>query len=319
MKLVENIKPMVSICCLAYNHEKYIRQTLDGILMQKTDFPFEILIHDDASIDKTADIIREYQKKYPDIVKPIFEEKNQWTTYAWGVLKLFVYPKAQGKYTALCEGDDYWTDKEKLQKQVNYMEEHPDCPAVFHAVNYVRGGKVICNDRHFEKECNVTTNQVIDGGGGFCATSSLLFKTEYAMEFPRYRDMVPIGDYPLQVLLATKGDMHYFPQIMGAYRVGHEESWTTNMQKHKHSKENLDCKQIEADWLREFDKETNGKYTDSARYQAGRALNDLYMGHRVSFNELMENASYISFGKKKIKLLKKMYERLLLNALNLGG
>lgn len=312
MKVDVDAKPIVSICCLAYNHEKYIRQTLDGILMQKTEFPFEILIHDDASTDKTADIIREYQRKYPNIVKPIFERQNQWSSYAWGILKLFVYPKAKGKYIALCEGDDYWINVEKLQKQVDYMELHPDCPASFHAVNYVRNGRVVCNDRHFDKECNVTTNQVIDGGGDFCATSSLLFRTKYAMEFPKYRDMVPIGDYPLQVMLSTKGNMHYFPETMGVYRTGHEESWTTHMKGKKFSQASLDCLQIEADWLREFDRETKGKFSDSARYKAGRALVDLYAGHRVSFAELKKNVSHISFGKKKLNMLRKMYKKRIL-------
>lgn len=308
-----NQSPFVSVCCLTYNHEKYIRKTLDGILMQKTEFPFEILIHDDASTDRTAEIIREYQKRYPDIIKPIFEEKNQWTSYAWGVLKLFVYPKARGKYVALCEGDDYWTDAGKLQRQVDYMESHPECPAVFHAVNYVWNGQIIHNDRHFDAECNVTTNQVIYGGGEFCATSSLLFKAKYAMEFPQYRDMVPIGDYPLQVMLSTKGPMHYFPEIMGAYRTGHEESWSTSMGKAgRYSAEYLDFLQIEVNWLKEFDKETRGKYKDSVHYRIGRAALDLYVGHRVSFDELKENASQISFGRKKVKILREMYRKRIL-------
>lgn len=102
------IKPLVSICCLTFNHEPYIRECLDGFLMQKTNFPFEVLIHDDASTDHTADIIREYEVQYPNIIKPIYQNENQ---YSKGVRVTwtFQFPRAKGKYIAMCEGDDYWT------------------------------------------------------------------------------------------------------------------------------------------------------------------------------------------------------------------
>lgn len=118
-------KIMVSIISLAYNHASYIRECLDGFMMQKTNFAFEVLIHDDASTDGTADIIREYEAKYPDIIKPIYQTENQ---YSKGIPIgcTYLYPRAKGKYIALCEGDDYWTDPLKLQKQVDFLESHPD-------------------------------------------------------------------------------------------------------------------------------------------------------------------------------------------------
>lgn len=118
-------KPLVSVCCLTYNHENYIRECLDSFIMQKTNFAFEVLIHDDASTDKTADIIREYEVKYPNIIKPIYQTENQ---YSKGVKPTFEFnfPRAQGKYIAMCEGDDYWTDPLKLQKQIDFLEAHPD-------------------------------------------------------------------------------------------------------------------------------------------------------------------------------------------------
>ena len=115
---------MVSICCITYNQEKYIKDAIEGFLMQKTNFLFEIIIHDDASTDKTADIIREYQQKYPDKIRTILQKENQ---YKKGVRNSYtVFKEAKGKYIAFCEGDDYWIDENKLQKQVNYMEEHED-------------------------------------------------------------------------------------------------------------------------------------------------------------------------------------------------
>ena len=118
-------KPLVSICCLAYNHEPYIRECLDGMLMQRTTFKFEILIHDDASTDNTAKIIKEYAEKYPTIIKPILQTENQYSK-GKGILAPFVYPKAKGKYIALCEGDDYWIDPYKLQKQVDFLENNKE-------------------------------------------------------------------------------------------------------------------------------------------------------------------------------------------------
>ena len=114
----------ISIICNAFNHARYIRDTLDGFVMQKTDFKFEILIHDDASTDETADIIREYEAKYPDLIKPIYQKENQYSKDVW-ITDVFQLRRSKGKYIALCEGDDYWTDPDKLQKQYDALESHP--------------------------------------------------------------------------------------------------------------------------------------------------------------------------------------------------
>ena len=117
--------PLVSIITLAYNHAPYIRQCIEGILMQKTTFSFELMIHDDASTDETANIIREYEALYPDVIKPIYQKENQYSIGA-SVMRKHIYPRIQGKYIAWCDGDDYWTDPLKLQKQVDFLESHPD-------------------------------------------------------------------------------------------------------------------------------------------------------------------------------------------------
>ena len=114
----ENIK--LSVVCITYNHERFIRDCLEGFVMQKTDFPFEILINDDASTDKTADIIREYEAKYPHLFRCVYQTENQqgkknvWTD--------ILFPMVQGEYVALYEGDDYWTNPLKLQKQVDFLD-----------------------------------------------------------------------------------------------------------------------------------------------------------------------------------------------------
>lgn len=118
-------KPLVSVRCITYNHEPYIAQAIDGFLMQKTDFPFEVIIHDDASTDKTADIIREYERKYPLIIKPIYQTENQYSKRNGSIAKA-IDPKLKGKYIAFCEGDDYWIDPNKLQMQVDFLERNPE-------------------------------------------------------------------------------------------------------------------------------------------------------------------------------------------------
>lgn len=127
---------MVSISCLVYNHEKYLRQCLDGFVNQKTTFKFEVLIHDDASTDGSANIIREYEKNYPEIIKPIYQKENQYSKkikISWK----YQYPRAKGKYIALCEGDDYWTDPNKLQQQFDMMEKDNSISMCVHTVCYV--------------------------------------------------------------------------------------------------------------------------------------------------------------------------------------
>lgn len=123
--------PLVSICCITYNHAPFIRQSLDGMLMQQG-VDFEILIHDDCSTDGTTEIIREYAEKYPDIIKPLYERENQYSKGNAGCMDDFNIKRAQGKYLAFCEGDDYWVDPLKLQKQVDFMETHSECSATVH-------------------------------------------------------------------------------------------------------------------------------------------------------------------------------------------
>ena len=122
---MDDDKILVSIRCLVYNHEPYLRQCLEGFVMQKTNFRFEAIVHDDASTDGSATIIREYAEKYPDIIKPIYETENQYSKRD-GSLTRITNAACRGKYIAICEGDDYWIDPQKLQKQVDFLEAHPD-------------------------------------------------------------------------------------------------------------------------------------------------------------------------------------------------
>lgn len=130
------MEPKVSICCITYNHVTYIAQAIESFLMQKTTFPFEILIHDDASTDGTSEIIRDYERKYPDIIKPIYQTENQYSQ-GRSISATYQFPRAKGRYIALCEGDDYWTDPLKLQKQVDFLEANPEYGMISSDINLI--------------------------------------------------------------------------------------------------------------------------------------------------------------------------------------
>lgn len=118
--------PLVSVCCPTFNHERFIRDALDGFLMQEVDFSFEVLVNDDASTDGTPEILREYETRHPNLIKVVYQEENQYSAGGVDTLRDFLLPRSRARYIAVCEGDDYWTDPNKLQKQVDFLEAHPD-------------------------------------------------------------------------------------------------------------------------------------------------------------------------------------------------
>ena len=225
--------PLVSICCITYNHENYIRDAIEGFLMQKTDFPFEIIIHDDASTDATADIIREYERKYPDIIKPIYQTENQYSKGEKATL--FTFKAARGRYIALCEGDDYWIDPLKLQKQITEMEKHPECyisfhPAIRRRVDGSRKDGML--GLHSDKITIFSTEEVILGGGGFMHTGSIVLNRSAVPRIMSFFDIARethVGDYYIQILGAENGGALYLSDVMSVYRAGVPGSWSERM------------------------------------------------------------------------------------------
>lgn len=127
-------QPIVTVWCLAYNQKDFIRDALEGFVMQKTSFPFEVIVHDDASTDGTTAIVQEYARHYPDIIKPVIETENQWQKGGLKhIIKIMNEKYRKGKYIAFCEGDDYWTAPQKLQLQVDFLESHPEYSMCFHS------------------------------------------------------------------------------------------------------------------------------------------------------------------------------------------
>lgn len=254
---------MVSIICNTYNHQEYIKDALDGFLMQKTDFPIEILIHDDASTDNTTDIIREYEKKYPNIIKPIYQTENQ---YSKGVdiIEKYQYPRVKGKYIALCEGDDYWIDENKLEKQFKLLEENEDVDICAHAANVIDARtkmkkKMISPS---SKKIIFSVKDVIKGGGAFVVTNTLFYRSAIIDKEPDYCLYYKI-DYALQICGSMRGGMLYIPDTMSTYREMVCGSWTERVTSNMEYM--IDQQEKVITMLNMVNEETNGKYASEIR------------------------------------------------------
>ncbi len=212
---------VVSISCITYNHAPYIRECLDGFLMQKCNFEFEILIHDDASTDGTQDIIKEYQQKHPNIIKPIFQTENQYSKGQRGMNIKYNFPRAKGKYIALCEGDDYWTDPLKLQKQVDFLEEHKEYGLVHTQIKYLtvidKKIKASTTDRS-----NNSFNQLIYKNN--IATLTTLMRKECLDKYvndvnPQSQKNWIAGDLPIWLWFSINSKIYFLNNITSVYRV----------------------------------------------------------------------------------------------------
>lgn len=224
----EKIK--VSVLCATYNHESFIADAITGFLMQETDFAFEVIIHDDASTDGTANIVREYQAKYPNIIKPIYQTENQ---YSKGKFKptLYMQKAVKGAYLALCEGDDYWITSDKLQKQLDICEKDPGISFVGHGAvtlsvktSKFNTVKVWSSRRYISTLHDILSEE--RAYGQFSPTASYFIKEDVFKTLPDWFADAPTGDYFLEVLSAVYGKMVYLPEVMSVYRVENEHAWT---------------------------------------------------------------------------------------------
>ena len=217
---------LVTVRCLAYNHAPYIRQCLEGFVMQKTSFRFQVIIHDDASTDGTDDIIREYAEKYPDIIVPIFETENQYSKRN-GAISRQMNRLMKGTYAAYCEGDDYWTDPLKLEKQVSFLEQHPDYIMACNRTQLFsqKKGRFVGETLCYSSDCDISAEDTILHGGLYIPSCSSVYRWDIRDSFTDYCKNSPVGDYPLQILCAMKGKIRYFSDCMSVYRVDIPTSW----------------------------------------------------------------------------------------------
>lgn len=216
----ENSEIKVSVIVLTYNHEKFIRKTLDSILSQQVNFTFEVIVGDDASPDSTADIIREYHAKYPDIIVPMLHEKNLGGFGKANTLAALAI--AKGKYIAPMDGDDYWTSDQKLQKLADFLDQNPDFVACFHNAEII-----FDDDSHpnqfvnspDQKEIVTVEDFIGEDEVWFIATSAILFRNGVITHYPQWFHESKSGDIPRYILLGKGGTkFKYLNEVMSVYR-----------------------------------------------------------------------------------------------------
>ncbi len=277
---------IVSTMCTTYNHADYINRTLVGFVGQITSFKVEYIVHDDCSTDGTTEIIRNYARKYPDLIKPIFEIENQYSKHI-NVGRL-TFEHCKGKYIASCEGDDFWLDPTKLQRQVEYMEAHPECAICGHNTIQFNAetGEMSNYSRYFEDK-DLSAEEILSRRGGTFQTSSFLIRREVLQEFyedkPGFFTNVGLSDMCIRAFAFTKGKVHYMDRIMSVYRRFLPGSWTAR---------NMSNDAIEASWLGNikvmnffvnYDNYTNGQYHEEIREYLWRYV-EIMVSEKIARN-----------------------------------
>lgn len=233
------IQPHVSVLMIAYNVEEYIEQALDSVLMQEADFRYEIVIGEDCSTDRTREILTEYARQHEDKIRLILREQNLGMNPNFAA----TYLECRGRYIALLDGDDYWSSPHKLQKQVDFLEEHPECAICFH------NALVVHQDGEQEPHPFHRLGQKYPGVpkpmsgleeialGNFMQTCSVMYRGGLVQELPDWYLSMPTFDWPLHVLHAEHGRIGYLDEVLGTYRVHAGGFWSTGMSNYRHIEE----------------------------------------------------------------------------------
>jgi len=273
------VHPLVSICCISYNHELYIEDALRGFLIQKTDFAFEILIHDDSSSDRTKDIIRKYQQLYPKLIKPIFQVENQYSKGKIRPNPIFNFPRAKGDYLALCEGDDYWLSDNKLQKQIDFIRENPECSMIFHRAEMEMHGGFTSFEKQsksFGKTKVFDKSFLFYEGGSSAPTASLLFRKKSVEVIPDFYEISPVGDMPLKLKCSFDGQVGYIDEVMCVRRIGTPGSWNVRTRLDKKNESNYLMGMLTM--LEAFDEFSDRRWTSK--------IDRIKVGYSIRLNEL---------------------------------
>lgn len=285
----------VSVCCITYNQEKYIRKMLDSVIGQETKFAYEILVHDDASTDFTGDVVKEYANKYSNILTAIIQEENQFSLGKRDILFNQLLPRVRGKYIAMCEGDDYWCDMRKLQKQYDFMERHKECALCAHGTGIIfengheTGKKIPAIDVKEIMTSDEYISYCIENDTHIFHTSSIFFKKEDANKLlqnqPEFYRISPVGDRVMFLYYATKGNVGYLNEEMSCYRTMSDGSWTKTMVSSKEKTYEKNCGMLKM--VKAFDQYTGGRYHKEA-YEFETLYNFVAFQYELRCREMLQ-------------------------------
>lgn len=298
-KQVNSIEPLVSICITTYQHSSYIEECLQSVLEQQTVFPFEIIIGEDESTDGTREICKEYAEKYPDKIR-LFLRSRKDVRYINGNPTgrfnfLETLKAARGKYIAYCDGDDYWTDNNKLQKQFDYMEERPEVSLCFHnAFEVSQKGQKRSVFPNIKEDGVIPSEVIIEKGGGYCATNSVFFKSNILKDMPRWFVNAFVGDYSLYLLAIHNGKIAGLKDTMSCYRSGHQNSWSDLSNKSKNLHQYLESLKS---MLYDFDEFSDKKYHASVNTRV--ALEEIYSAVKILGSGKWKYLNNLSISNKK--------------------
>ena len=255
----------VTVYCTVYNHEKYLRQCLDSLTVQKTNFEYEIIVHDDASTDDSPKIIREYEEKFPNLFKVVYQKVNQYSQ-GTNIFTQFIEPILQGKYIAFCEGDDYWVDPYKLQKQYDIMEKNPDCTFAIHNVACVMEDGQATNQTLPQKTIPTSKISPCDFisliNTYFFQLTSYFFRSDTFIEYSNsdLKKVTPAGDRAMLLYASSKGNAFYLDEIMSHYRMMANGSWSNRIW-HSTDKRTDHCRKM-ITMLQTFNQMTNYQFNE---------------------------------------------------------
>lgn len=230
-KPVNDNQPLVSVCITTYQHQAFIEQCLQSVQNQKTDFPFEIIVGEDESSDGTRELCKRYAEQYTNNVRLFLRSRDDVRYINGNPTGRFNFLEtlkaARGKYIAYCDGDDYWIDNHKLQKQFEYMEGNPELSLCFHnAYEVSEEGNRNAVFPNIKEPSIIAPEKIIEKGGGYCATNSVFFRNTILADMPKWFIDAYVGDYSLYLLAIHHGEIGGLSNIMSCYRSGHKNSWS---------------------------------------------------------------------------------------------
>ena len=312
-----NSEIVVSILCITYNQEKYISECLDSLVNQNCSFPFEILVHDDASTDSTREIVKRYSSEYPEIIRPLFQIENQYSK-GIDIIGENLVPRTRGKYIAFCEGDDHWCDYRKIEEQVAFLESN-DCVA---CISKVLG---ITTNGALTGGCFPRINEINEGvlqKNQFVSyllntrtldfqqfqLSGLMVKKDilenYHKEKPLFYQLSLVGDFPLFLYIGTKGNVYYHDKAQSNYRRAAEGSWN---QRNKSLDKRIKHYECEIKVVQEFNRYTNNAYEQDVEISVQRRRFKIYrLNHDIKSMKSKEMRPCYSMLSKKQKIIEEL-------------